>query len=77
VTDLLNRIRMEFIEMPGLRLTAAQARRLWDLPPRTCDAVLDTLVGERFLRRTADGAFLRTGITPPAAASTPFVSAVL
>ena len=29
--DVLQRIQGEFVEMPGLRLTAAQAQRLWGL----------------------------------------------
>ena len=31
ITSLLRRIRSEFIEMPGLRLTPAQAARLWGM----------------------------------------------
>ncbi len=30
-SGLLNRIRCEYLEMPGLRLTAAQAGRLFDI----------------------------------------------
>ena len=29
--DVLRRVQGEFLEMPGLRLTEAQARRLWNL----------------------------------------------
>ncbi len=56
--------------MPGLCLTARQARRLWNLDADTCDGVLAALVRERFLHRSADGAFLRTGaggLQPPGA----------
>lgn len=56
---LLGRIRGEFLEMPGLRLTSAQAQRLWALDQHTCEAVLHMLVGSRFLSRTRDGAFVR------------------
>ena len=31
-------------EMPGLRLTVAQAARLFNLEPKQCGQVLDTLV---------------------------------
>lgn len=55
---LLSRIRGEFLEMPGLRLTPRQACRLWHLDDRTCDSVLRVLLGEGFLTRTADGAFV-------------------
>jgi hypothetical protein len=57
--DLTNRIRREFLEMPGLALTELQARRLWNLDSELCDAVLETLVGERFLERSRRGAYLR------------------
>jgi hypothetical protein len=55
----LRRIRGEFLEMPGLRLTEAQARRLWALDAPTCAAMLDTLIVAGFLFRTSDGAFMR------------------
>jgi hypothetical protein len=55
---LLARIRGEYREMPGLRLTLAQACRLWQLDAPTCEAVLGHLVDDRFLFRTRDGAFV-------------------
>jgi hypothetical protein len=45
--------------MPGLRLTASQARRLWGLDNVSCEALLDALVDSMFLSRTRDGAFMR------------------
>jgi hypothetical protein len=61
VTDaLLQRICGEFLEMPGLRLTSPQARRLWGLDEPTCREVLDFLVDARFLARPdRDGAYSR------------------
>ena len=56
--DVVRRVRGEFLEMPGLRLTPQQARRLWLLDERACEAVLGTLVEARFLARTRDGAFV-------------------
>lgn len=44
-------IRAEFNEMPGMRLTLAQARRLWSLSHEECEAVLDELVRAGFLMR--------------------------
>lgn len=55
---LTARIRGEYAEMPGLRLTFAQACRLWQVDPATCAAVLDLLVQERFLYKTRDGSFI-------------------
>lgn len=57
--DVLRRVQCEFLEMPGLRLTEAQARRLWGLEPTACSALLETLVNAKFLFRTRDGAFMR------------------
>ncbi len=39
-TELLRRIRGEFREMPGLRLSLEQAMRLWSLDRATCVDVL-------------------------------------
>ena len=56
---LLMRIRGEYVEMPGLRLTSRQAGRLWNLDQTACEEILATLVQELFLSRTSDGAYLR------------------
>jgi hypothetical protein len=53
--DLIRRVRGEFYEMPGLRLTVAQASRLWQLDETTCEAILASLAAERVLSRSADG----------------------
>jgi hypothetical protein len=54
---LVARVRGEYREMPGLQLTLAQACRLWQMDVATCQMVLDQLVGERFLRKTNNGAY--------------------
>jgi hypothetical protein len=54
-TEMLCRIRAEFLEMPGLCLTEPQARRLWSLDGRTCSTLLAALVDAKLLVRTADG----------------------
>jgi hypothetical protein len=59
IDEVLQRIQGEFVEMPGLRLTAAQAQRLWGLERDVCDALLGALVDARFLAQTRDGAFIR------------------
>ena len=63
--EVLRRVQGEFLEMPGLRLTAPQARRLWNLESTTCDALLSALVDAKFLFRTRDGAFMRVETLPP------------
>ena len=64
--DVLRRVRGEFMEMPGLRLTEAQARRLWGLDAASCGALLGALVNDKFLFRTHDGAFMRIESGVPA-----------
>lgn len=56
---VIRRIREEFREMPGLRLTPAQATRLWGLDLETCHAAIDQLVAAAFLRWTNAGAVTR------------------
>jgi hypothetical protein len=57
--DLLARVRMEYLEMPGLTLTRHQARRLWNLDLILCEAILAALVSERFLSESNNGTYLR------------------
>jgi hypothetical protein len=65
IDEVLQRIQGEFVEMPGLRLTAAQAQRLWGLERDVCDALLGALVDAKFLAQTRDGAFVRMdGVRP-------------
>ena len=63
--EVLQRVQGEFLEMPGLRLTQAQARRLWGLDAASCDALLGALVDAKFLFRTRDGAFMRVEQAAP------------
>jgi hypothetical protein len=60
IDDVLRRVRGEYIEMPGLRLTSAQAQRLWGLDRAACESLLGALVDAKFLLRTRDGAFVRS-----------------
>ena len=60
IEDVLQRIQGEFVEMPGLRLTAAQAQRLWGLDKNVCEQLLTVLVDAKFLSQTRDGSFIRT-----------------
>ena len=56
---ILLRIRAEYLEMPGLRLTRPQAQRLWGLDAETCRRFLELLTSERFLDRRANGTYAR------------------
>jgi len=60
---LINRVRCEFIEMPGLQLTVPQASRLWGMDQYACQTVIDALVEASFLRWTPRGTIVRVGPT--------------
>jgi len=55
----LRRAQAEFLEMPGLQLTEAQAARLWIFDSALCSAVLTALVESRFLIRSRNASFSR------------------
>jgi hypothetical protein len=60
VSDALERrVRGEYLEMPGLRLTPAQAARLWGLEPAVCDAILMSLCDNGFLIHGQGDTFAR------------------
>jgi DNA-binding IclR family transcriptional regulator len=56
---LTDRIRAEYLEMPGLRLTERQAAHLWGLNVSQTHRLLSALVGAGFLMRDARGAYRR------------------
>jgi hypothetical protein len=58
---LIRRVRGEYLEMPGMSLTLAQACRLWQMDEQTCQTALEALIAERFLGRSRDGAFVLIG----------------
>jgi hypothetical protein len=73
--QLLRRIRAEYLEMPGLRLTAAQAGRLWGLEAPACNDLLEHLLGEQFLQRRPDGTYARLTDGIPARSTLSMVKA--
>lgn len=58
---LIERVRAEYREMPGLRLTARQAARLWRIEADHSESILQALVADGFLARTDRGAYVRRG----------------
>jgi hypothetical protein len=55
---LTRRIQGEFTEMPGLKLSLAQAQRLFGLGTTECEELLRTLNDSGFLARTRDGSYV-------------------
>jgi hypothetical protein len=58
---VVDRVRGEFVEMPGLELTLPQAVRLWTLGADDCRYVIDALVDVGFLKWTPRRTIVRTG----------------
>jgi hypothetical protein len=56
---LVDRVRGEFNEMPGLQLTIPQAARLLGIEQDACKDLIESLVASSFLRRTSAGMVVR------------------
>jgi hypothetical protein len=56
---VLERLRAEYLEMPGLRLTRPQVARLCGIDPTTCTLILEALLDEKFLCVKIDGRYAR------------------
>ena len=57
--DVLERVRGEYLEMPGLRLKPEHVQRLCGVEPAVCQMALDALVHARFLCANTDGTYAR------------------
>ena len=57
LTNLVQRIREEFEEAPGLCVTVSEASQFWALDERTCEQVLAQLLATGFLALGSDGRF--------------------
>ena len=54
---VLRRAYDHYLEMPGLRLTCAQARRLWGLDEQTCMRVLRQLLELQLIEPDSQGRY--------------------
>jgi len=59
---LLCRVRREFEEMRGLRITLPQAKRLFGLREDICVRILGTLIDDGALARRSDCCYGRSDI---------------
>jgi hypothetical protein len=57
---LLRRVRGEYREMPGMRLTIEQAMRLWNVDRQACAKVFNSLVAAHVLEIDGFGRFRKT-----------------
>jgi hypothetical protein len=67
----LHRIEAEYREVPGLKLTAAQASRFWQFDLQHSEALLESLVESGVLHRARDGSYLLQTGTMRRARNTP------
>ena len=56
--SLVARVRGEYFEMPGLRVTLAQVCRLWQADVSTCEMLFEYLVRVGFLCQTDSGFYI-------------------
>ena len=61
---VVDRVRMDFVEMPEMELTLPQAVRLWSLGMDDCRFVIDALVDAGFLAWTPKRTIVRKGRDP-------------
>ena len=61
---LVDRVRMDFVEMPEMELTLPQAVRLWSLGMDDCRFVIDAIVDAGFLAWTPKRTIVRRGRDP-------------
>ena len=62
VDEAMALMKMEYLEMPELKLTFVQARRLWNLSADVCESALGSLVRSKFLVITREGSYLRRSL---------------
>lgn len=60
IDDVIDRLRAEYLEMPGLRLKAEQVQRLCGIERTICQMGLDSLVDAKFLC-VMHGQYARSG----------------
>ena len=58
-STLVERVRAEFLEMPGLQLTLEQAQRFWGIDGAACRQVFDSLIEVGFLCVRPNGMYGR------------------
>ena len=59
IRSLMELVRAEYGEMPGLSVTLSQAQRLWAVDHATCEEVFSRLISEGVVRKTSKGRFVR------------------
>jgi hypothetical protein len=58
--DLLRLIRAEYEEFPDLQLSESELEDLFEMNPEIATTLLSVLVADGFLRKTAEGAYVKS-----------------
>jgi hypothetical protein len=61
ISDLLLLVFAEYLEIPDLRLTLAQIKRLWEIDTATAETLMTALTDARLLQKTRTHAYVREG----------------
>jgi hypothetical protein len=61
IVNWAQRVRGEYLDMPGLVLTQAQMQRLFGIGPSECESVIDELVRTGFLCCTNRKSYVMSG----------------
>ena len=59
VRSTVERLRTEYLELPGMRLTAPQVQRLAGVDQAVCRAALEVLVASQLIFEDGDGTYSR------------------
>lgn len=59
IERIAERLRAEYLEMPGLQLRPEQVQRFCGIEQTICQMVLDALVASKFLCLRTDGRYAR------------------
>ena len=59
--QIVERLRAEYLEMPGMTLKPEQIQRLCGIEPSMCKEALEALVEAKFLRVKSDGSYVLFG----------------
>jgi hypothetical protein len=59
IERIAERLRAEYLEMPGLQLRPEQVQRFCGIEQTICQVVLDALVASKFLCLRTDGRYAR------------------
>lgn len=64
LSDIIERMRGEDLDMPSLRLTATPAQRVWKLDRRACEQLLRRLIEDRVLGRGGERPLVPNQVGP-------------